>query len=1282
MAQVVGTIKEVTGLVGIMKPGGPLVGAKVGDRVEENDVVQTLAPDATLVLELDGGRQIVLGGNEQVLVDQSVFAAVDEGQTIDADALQQALANGIDLDELEATAAGEELTGDSVEPGTIIVRGDARGDVEAGLRGTEFGSGEVQFAADGGGNLPPDAVDDEGTAVEEGSGDPGQYDAPVPATGNLLANDSDDNLPNPPGDLDVIDIVSDDTANATMTDGSGNFIIIGKYGTLTVNAESGEYSYVIDDGNPAVDALNIGDTLEESFTYTISDGVLSDSATLSITLNGSNDAPVAVADGVGYEVAYDSDAALTDISGAPTEGAAVKYIVDADAGETVTFSWHFNATDYMPYNDFAFVAVDDGPLQLLSNIATTGNYGSAAGTYSITFTDGGAHTVTFGTANYGDTAMDPYLTVTYGDGGTIVDVVTLGQVVQAGDAWSLTAAGASVGALNNFLDTSMSVGDLLIAMEGNETDPEVPAAGNVLANDYDVDNDHGALTVVSVDGQDISQSEGVSTAIYGQYGMLLIAADGSFTYTPYSADSGQPNAALVDGLNYGDSLSETFTYTVSDNEAGGAKTDAATLMVLVHGTNDAPVAVDDFNSVTESGPDVPFPCSCWCEASFPFLVMDGQGGFSFYPAAMGNVITGEGEPDTLPDSDVDNTTLTVTEISYGNVTQSIPDGDGEPGWTEIAGTYGVLHIYSDGHYEYLLNNNAPNVQELGDNDTVYDVFTYTLSDNEAGGAKTDTADLTIEINGTNDYPCIFPIEQSVDVPENIVMPDGQVQIADVDAFDYEDGGNLTYSISGGNDDGLFQIDPETGQIYLVKPVSYEEPTLNLGLGENSTDSYSLTVTATDSGGLSANAYVGVNITNVAPLIADPEILTRGPAGEVYAIDPDKPLDIQVTWLAEDAGYRNSYGYYFADANGNPISGALVYADTSDDADPQPQMISLTPDQIPDNAAYLGFFLASNAFSLNDGLYDGMTVYFGTEEYPGQSMGTVDDPGSGEVWAMFSDAGLQNIIETAEHPGAGGAPQSNSGGLFFSDVGLNPMVGAAPGQGFDADHEIEGYYEGVPAYIWEDLAKHSHSDTYDLWVQNGVVQVESELIGTDGHDEMFGSWASDIITGLAGNDLIVGFGGSDLIDGGAGDDLIIGGSGADTLVGGAGDDRFVFDAEDTLIDGGEGHDSVILIGSGDSISFANMGNLANIEVIDMKASGHTLESISDDLVASMTDDGNKLMILGDSGLDPSANNSVQLNGAEWSAPTLQSEDGVTFNVYTGDNGAELWVDTDVNVDIIP
>ena len=69
------------------------------------------------------------------------------------------------------------------------------------------------------------------------------------------------------------------------------------YGTLTLNAD-GTYSYVIDDSNPLVDALNVGDSLDDAFTYEVTDlAGETDSATLTITINGSNDAPVARPDG-------------------------------------------------------------------------------------------------------------------------------------------------------------------------------------------------------------------------------------------------------------------------------------------------------------------------------------------------------------------------------------------------------------------------------------------------------------------------------------------------------------------------------------------------------------------------------------------------------------------------------------------------------------------------------------------------------------------------------------------------------------------------------------------------------------------------------------------------------------------------------------------------------------------------------------------------------------------------------------------------------------------------
>ena len=43
-------------------------------------------------------------------------------------------------------------------------------------------------------------------------------------------------------------------------------------------------------------ALYVGGTLTDSFNYTVSDGSLDDTAVLTITINGANDAPVGVDD--------------------------------------------------------------------------------------------------------------------------------------------------------------------------------------------------------------------------------------------------------------------------------------------------------------------------------------------------------------------------------------------------------------------------------------------------------------------------------------------------------------------------------------------------------------------------------------------------------------------------------------------------------------------------------------------------------------------------------------------------------------------------------------------------------------------------------------------------------------------------------------------------------------------------------------------------------------------------------------------------------------------------
>ena len=75
--------------------------------------------------------------------------------------------------------------------------------------------------------------------------------------------------------------------------------LAGSYGCLSLNAD-GSYTYVVNDNNPAVQALNVGISLSETFTYTVQDtGGLTDTAQLTVAINGANDAPVITSNGGG-----------------------------------------------------------------------------------------------------------------------------------------------------------------------------------------------------------------------------------------------------------------------------------------------------------------------------------------------------------------------------------------------------------------------------------------------------------------------------------------------------------------------------------------------------------------------------------------------------------------------------------------------------------------------------------------------------------------------------------------------------------------------------------------------------------------------------------------------------------------------------------------------------------------------------------------------------------------------------------------------------------------------
>ena len=206
--------------------------------------------------------------------------------------------------------------------------------------------------------------------------------------------------------------------------------------------------------------------------------------------------------------------------------------------------------------------------------------------------------------------------------------------------------------------------------------------GNVLTNDQDADGD--TLTVTNAGTFDLA------------HGSLALKADGSYAYT---LDNTNP---AVNALNDGQTLTDAFTYQISDGHGG---TSSAALTVTIHGTTDTPAntpptAFADAVSIKED--TAPNP-------------------------VVGNVLTN--------DQDADGDTLTVTNA----------------GTFDLA--HGSLALKADGSYAYTLDNTNPAVNALNDGQTLTDAFTYQISDGHGG---TSSAALTVTIHGTTDTPANTP----------------------------------------------------------------------------------------------------------------------------------------------------------------------------------------------------------------------------------------------------------------------------------------------------------------------------------------------------------------------------------------------------------------------------------------------------------------------------------------------------------------------------------------------
>ena len=92
------------------------------------------------------------------------------------------------------------------------------------------------------------------------------------------------------GSLKITDVDHDesyfDTTSEIFTSGTNN---INLGGTLEISL-NGDWTYSVDNANPLIQSLNLGDTIEQVYTVTSLDGTATE--TITVSIHGTNDAPV------------------------------------------------------------------------------------------------------------------------------------------------------------------------------------------------------------------------------------------------------------------------------------------------------------------------------------------------------------------------------------------------------------------------------------------------------------------------------------------------------------------------------------------------------------------------------------------------------------------------------------------------------------------------------------------------------------------------------------------------------------------------------------------------------------------------------------------------------------------------------------------------------------------------------------------------------------------------------------------------------------------------------